>query len=113
MRKIDKLKNIQRANILAEQRYLEPKIDIPPISLDTAFDSWIDGNLRKLTLNDVVSIHNELVDYSHNQGYPSVFSFLKSSEDAYTQFAKEVIAPRVKRNKNIFNDIMVATYQKY
>ena len=83
------------------------------ISLDDAFDNWIDDTLKKLSVDDIINLHNQLSDYAHAQGYPSTYSFIKDSQDAYSDFAKKVIAPKVKRNRKIFNDIMVATYQKF
>lgn len=94
---------------LLEQSQMEKE----PISLVNAFDNWIDNNLKKLSVNDIINLHNQLSDYAHAQGYPSTYSFIKDSQDAYADFAKKVIAPKVKRNRKIFNDIMVATYQKF
>ena len=123
MRKKSKLNNIKQANIKqanisAEQRYLESKGVIvenknPNISLDVAFDNWLDGTLKRLSVDDIISLHNELWDYAYSQGYDSIYGFLTKSEDAYVNFAKKVIAPKVKRNKKIFNDVMVATYEKF
>jgi len=79
MRKIDRLKNIQRANILAEKRYLNhkngkgllieddsiPKSLVTEASIDELINQYVDsGKLTQQTFNKIVDASNQKSAYT-------------------------------------------------